>query len=143
VRSSEVQGEVQVDRNTGRGFEKAFLNLPITHGLKLQTKHDGRAEVEFEDGSTLRVTPDSVIGFPQLSLHDSGAKVSAVHLQEGSAYVKFAGAKGDEFTLTFAHEKLSLAHSAHLRIGMADKKATLAVFSGDVRAEGEPGTVRC
>jgi hypothetical protein len=143
VRLSEVHGEVQVDRNTGRGFEKAFLNLPITQGLKLQTKHDGRAEVEFEDGSTLRVTPDSVIGFPQLSLHDSGAKVSAVHLQEGSAYVKFAGAKGDEFTLTFAHEKLSLAHSAHLRIGMADTKATLAVFSGDVRAEGEPGTVRC
>jgi hypothetical protein len=141
VRLSEVQGEVQVDRNTGRGFEKAFLNLPITQGLKLQTKHDGRAEVEFEDGSTLRVTPDTVIGFPQLSLHDSGAKASAVHLQEGTAYVKFAGAKGDEFTLTFAHEKLSLAHSAHLRIEMADTTATLAVFSGDVQAEGESGTV--
>lgn len=143
VRLSEVQGDVKIDRNLGQGYEKAFLNLPITQGVKLQTKADGRAEVEFEDGSTLRVTPDSVIGFPQLSLHDSGAKVSAVHLQEGSAYVKFAGAKGDEFTLTFAHEKLSLAHSAHLRIGMADTKATLAVFSGDVRAEGEPGTVRC
>jgi hypothetical protein len=141
VRLSEVQGEVQVDRNTGRGFEKAFLNLPITQGLKLQTKHDGRAEVEFEDGSTLRVTPDTVIGFPQLSLHDSGAKASAVHLQEGTAYVKFAGAKGDEFTLTFAHQKLSLAHSAHLRIEMADTTATLAVFSGDVQAEGESGTV--
>jgi hypothetical protein len=141
VRLSEVQGEVQVDRNTGRGFEKAFLNLPITQGLKLQTKHDGRAEVEFEDGSTLRVTPDTMIGFPQLSLHDSGAKASAVHLQEGTAYVKFAGAKGDEFTLTFAHQKLSLAHSAHLRIEMADTTATLAVFSGDVQAEGESGTV--
>jgi hypothetical protein len=126
VRLSEVQGEVQVDRNTGRGFEKAFLNLPITQGLKLQTKHDGRAEVEFEDGSTLRFTPDTVIGFPQLSLHDSGAKASAVHLQEGTAYVKFAGAKGDEFTLTFAHQKLSLAHSAHLRIEMANTTATLA-----------------
>jgi hypothetical protein len=80
---------VQVDRNTGQGFEKAFLNLPITRGLKLQTKHDGRAEVEFEDGSTLRVTPDTLITFPQLSLRDSGAKVSAVHLQEGTAYVKF------------------------------------------------------
>jgi hypothetical protein len=141
VRLSEVQGEVQVDRNTGRGFEKAFLNLPITQGLKLQTKHDGRAEVEFEDGSTLRVTPDTVIGFPQLSLHDSGAKASAVHLQEGTAYVKFAGAKGDEFTLTFAHQKLSLAHSAHLRIEMADTTATLAVFSGDVQADGESGTL--
>ena len=64
-----------------------------------------------------------------------------MHLQEGTAYVKFAGAKGDEFTLMFAHQKLSLAHSAHLRIEMADTTATLAVFSGDVQAEGESGTL--
>src|SRR5580700_1521132 len=141
VRLSEVQGDVKIDRNLGQGYEKAFLNFPITQGVKLQTKNDSRVEVEFEDGSTLRITPNTVIEFPQLLLRDSGAKVSAVHLQEGTAYLNFAGAKGDEFTLTFAHEKLSLAHSAHLRIEMADTTATLAVFSGDVQAEGESGTV--
>jgi len=142
VRLSEVQGEVKIDRNLGQGYEKAFLNLPITQGVKLQTKSSGRAEVEFEDGSTLRITPDTVIEFPQLSLRDSGAKVSTVHLQEGTAYVNFAGAKGDEFTLTFAHEKAALTHSAHLRIEMADVTATLAVFTGDVQVEGDSGTVK-
>jgi len=141
VRLSLVQGDVQVDRNTGQGYEKAFLNLPITQGVMLHTKNDGRAEVEFEDGSTLRVTPNTVIAFPQLSLRDSGAKVSAVQLQEGTAYVNFAGAKDNEFTLTFAHEKLSLAHAAHLRIEMADTTATLAVFNGDVQVEGDSGTM--
>ena len=110
MRLSEVQGDVQVDRNTGQ-YEKAFLNLPITQGVKVQTGKDGRAEVEFEDGSTLRMTPDTVIEFPQLSLRDSGAKVSTVHLQEGTAYVNFAGAKDAEFTLTFAHEKVALTHA--------------------------------
>ncbi len=141
VRLSEVQGDVKIDRNLGQGYEKAFLNLPITQGVKLQTKSDGRAEVEFEDGSTLRITPDTVIEFPQLSLRDSGAKVSAVHLQEGTAYINFAGAKGDEFTLTFAHEKVALTHSAHLRIEMADVTATLAVFAGDLQIEGDSGSV--
>src|SRR5271166_753895 len=141
VRLSEVQGDVQVDRNAGQGMEKAFLNLPITQGVKLQTGKNGRAEVEFEDGSTLRVTPETVITFPQLSLRDSGTKSSAVHLQEGTAYVNFTGAKDAEFTLTFAHEKLSLAHSAHLRIEMADTTATLAVFNGDVQVEGDSGTM--
>jgi len=74
VRLSEVQGDVKIDRNLGQGYEKAFLNLPITQGVKLQTKNDGRAEVEFEDGSTLRITPDTVIEFPQLFLHDSGPR---------------------------------------------------------------------
>jgi hypothetical protein len=141
VRLSEVQGDVQVDRNAGQGLEKAFLNLPITQGVKLQTGKNGRAEVEFEDGSTLRVTPETVITFPQLSLRDSGAKVSTVHLQEGSAYVNFAGSKDDEFTLTFAHEKLALAHSAHLRLEMGDVDATLAVFNGEVQVQGDAGTV--
>ena len=60
VRLSDVQGDVQIDRNVGQGFEKAFLNLPITQGVKVQVGKDGRAEVEFEDGSTLRVTPNTV-----------------------------------------------------------------------------------
>jgi FecR protein len=141
VRLSEVQGDVKIDRNLGQGYEKAFLNLPITQGVKLQTKGDGRAEVEFEDGSTLRITPDTVVEFPQLSLRDSGNKVSTVHLQEGAVYLNFAGAKDSELTLTFAHEKLPLARAAHLRIEMADVDATLAVFKGDVQVEGDSGNV--
>ena len=141
VRLSDVQGDVQIDRNAGQGLEKAFLNLPITQGVKLKVGKDGRAEVEFEDGSTLRVTPNTVIDFPQLSLHDSGTKVSAIHLQEGAAYVNFAGAKDHEFTLAFGHEKLSLAHSAHLRVEMAATVASVAVFNGDVQVEGDSGTV--
>jgi hypothetical protein len=141
VRLSDVQGDVQIDRNAGQGFEKAFLNLPITQGAKLQVGKDGRAEVEFEDGSTLRVTPNTVMDFPQLSLRDSGAKVTVAHLQEGTAYVNFAGARDDEFTITFGHEKLSLTHAAHLRVGMADTEATVAVFNGDVQVESSSGTV--
>jgi hypothetical protein len=141
VRLSDVQGDVQIDRNAGQGFEKAFLNLPITQGVKLQVGKDGRAEVEFEDGSTLRVTPDTVIDFPQLSLRDSGTKVSAMHLQEGTAYVNFAGAKDHEFTVAFGHEKFSLAHSAHLRVTMSPTVASVAVFNGDVQVEGDSGSV--
>jgi hypothetical protein len=140
VRLSDVQGDVLVDRNIGQGYEKAFLNLPITQGAKLQTGKNGRAAVEFEDGSTLHLIPDTVVDFPQLSLRDSGAKVSAVHLLEGMAYVKFGGAKNDEFTITFAHEKLSLTQSAHLRAEMDDTKATVSVFSGEAQVEGDSGT---
>jgi hypothetical protein len=138
---SEVQGDVQVDRNAGQGFEKAFLNLPITQSAKLQVGKDGRAEVEFEDGSTLRVTPNTVLDFPQLSLRDSGTKVSAVHLQEGTAYVNFAGAKDDEFTVAFGHGKPSPSQSHYLLVEMVYTQAIVSVFNGDVQVEGTSGTV--
>ncbi len=53
VRLSDVEGNVQIDRNTGQGYEKAFLNLPITQGVKLRGNGEGRAEIEFgHDGET-------------------------------------------------------------------------------------------
>src|SRR5258708_30876263 len=82
VRLSDVQGSVQIDKNTGMGFESAFLNLPITQGVQVQTRNNGRAEIEFEDGSTLRLTPNSKLEFSTLGLNDSGKRMSAADLLE-------------------------------------------------------------
>src|SRR3989454_4526534 len=43
VRLSQVDGDVQADRNTGQGFEKAFLNMPVTQGMKLRTNRDRKS----------------------------------------------------------------------------------------------------
>ncbi|MGA8152048.1 MAG: FecR family protein [Terriglobales bacterium] len=142
VRLSDVQGEVQVDRRTGQGFEKAFLNLPITQGMKIRTGNSGRAEIQFEDSSSLRIVPNTVIEIPQLSLRDSGAKVSEIHLQEGTAYVNFLASKDDELTVTFVREKLTLARAAHLRVDVGDTDAAVAVFKGDVDVAGPSETVQ-
>ncbi len=66
VRLSDVQGSVQIDKNTGLGFEDAFLNLPITQGTQLRTGDRGRAEMEFEDGSSMRLTPNTTVQFSKL-----------------------------------------------------------------------------
>jgi hypothetical protein len=141
VRLSQVEGAVQVDRNTDQGYEKAFPNLPITQGMKLHTGVDGRAEVEFEDGSTLRITPNTVAEFPELSARDSGAKNTAVKVSEGTAYLDFKGAKDEEFNLSFGREKLALAKPVHLRVQMGDTDSSLAVFKGKVQVEGPSGSV--
>jgi hypothetical protein len=141
VRLSSVEGSVQVDRNAGNGYEKAFLNLPLTQGTVLATEADSKAEVEFEDGSTLRLTPKSTIEFSALSLSDSGARISLVTLKAGQAYVNYvAKQKSDEFTLAFAQEKVRVEEAAHFRVDLEDAIAQLAVFKGDLRVEGPAGT---
>jgi len=142
VRLSDVQGDVKVDRKTGQGFEKAFLNLPITQGMKIRTGSSGRAQIQFEDSSSLRIVPNTVIEIPQLSLRDSGAKVSEIHLQEGTAYINFLGSKDDELSLTFVREKVALTHAAHLRVDVGDTDAAVAVFKGEVEVAGPSETVQ-
>ena len=142
VRLSDVQGDVKIDRATGQGFEKAFLNMPITQGVRLWATNDARAEVEFEDGSTIHLTPDTIVAFTDLSLKDSGAKVSTVDLKQGEAYFSFAGKKDDEFKVTFVRESIQISEPAHLRIDVNDAKAEVAVLKGDINVQGPSGEVK-
>src|SRR5580698_5849286 len=80
VRLSDVHGSVQIDKNTGLGFENAFVNLPITQGTHLRTGATGRAEVEFEDGSSMRLAPNTTMDFSRLGLSDSGQRISEINL---------------------------------------------------------------
>jgi hypothetical protein len=145
VRLSEVQGTVQIDRATGDGFDKAFINLPVIEGSRLKTGKDGRAEVEFEDGSALRLAPGSEVDFTRLALGDDGQKLSTVQLVSGTVYAnlrpKKSGEKaGDQFALNFAHESVTVAGAAHFRVELdGASKATLAVFKGKVSATSPSG----
>jgi hypothetical protein len=141
VRLSYVEGSVQIARASAVGFDKALLNLPVAQDATLRSGTDGRAEVEFEDGTTIRLTANSTVEFPQLSLRDSGGKVSAVQVKLGTVYVDYAGEKNEQFTILFSHEKLALTRSAHLRIEISDSDATVAVFKGEIQIEGPSGTV--
>jgi hypothetical protein len=140
VRLSDVQGSVLMDKNTGMGFERAFLNLPITQGAQLQTRGNGRAEVEFEDGSTMRLGPDTKVEFSTLGLSDSGKRLSVINLVEGIAYVAWTS-KTEAFTLNFASEKVALDRPAHFRVETSADVSKFAVFKGDVEVAGPAGKV--
>src|SRR5208282_3546639 len=136
VRLSVVQGAVQFDRAAGDGFDKAFINLPVVEGCKVKTGKDGRAEVEFEDGSALRLAPGSEVDFIRLALGDGGQKLSTVQLVSGTVYAnlgpKNAREKdGDQFLLNFSRESVNVTQAAHFRVELGHAgKATIAVFKG-------------
>ena len=139
VRLSEVRGSVQMDRGTGDGFDKTFLNMPVVEGSRLKTGDDGRAEVEFEDGTALRVVSNSEVEFTRLSLGDDGQKLSSMQLAAGMAYVNYRGKKSDEFTLNFGRESVTLTEQSHFRVGLSNDQGTLAVFKGRLNVSGQSG----
>ncbi len=140
VRLSEVQGGVEINR-TDRGYEKAFLNLPITQGNEVRTRSDGRAQIEFEDGSALRLAPSTTVRFSQLFLGDSGNKVSAVSIGTGTAYVDFKAGKTDQLTVNFGRETVILNRPTHLRIELQEDNVAVAVLNGAADVRTASGTV--
>ena len=140
VRLSDVRGTVEIDKNSGAGYEKAFVNLPVTQGALLRTQDDGRVEVEFEDGSALRLTPNTTVEFKSLALVD-GKHFSEVDLTQGMAYVNWLGKGGDALTLNFSREKVTLLHASHFRVETSPARVDVAVFKGDVDVVGPTGTM--
>lgn len=143
VRLSQVKGTVQIARSSERSFEAAVANLPIVENNELRTGV-GIAEVEFEDNSSMRLAPNTTVEFPVLARNASGTTGSSVHVINGTVYislVKSQNKAANEFQLIFADRKLELSPSTHIRLDIAGSEAKLAVLDGEVRADGNDGTV--
>ena len=143
VRLSDLNGDVLVDRGAGQGFERALLNMPVVQGTKIWTKsEDARVEVEFENGSAVRLAPGSQVAFPQLVLRDSGVKASTIQVSEGTVYFTLHKDKEDDFQVQFGRETVNVPKSADFRIDMAKDQVRLAVTKGDIDAQDPAGTVK-
>ncbi len=149
VRLSQVKGEVKLDRGTGHGLEPAFTNLPIARGHRLQTKL-GVAEVEFEDNSSVRLTPDTIVEFPTMSRSATGATTSGVTLLHGMMFASLANSKNNDFSVTLGKATIRMTPGSHIRLetGLAaagtspsSASARLTVLAGSVQVENPSGTV--
>jgi hypothetical protein len=138
VRLSEVKGEVQLDRQTGKGFEGAMANLPVVEGERLKTGN-GVAEVEFEDNSTVRVAQNSLVEFPRLELLPTGAKASSINVVQGMVYVSLVNTKGNEFTVNVGQNKINLPPDSHIRLQLTADQASLAVLHGEAQLQEPSG----
>lgn len=139
VRLSQVQGGVELDRGTGEA-QPAFENLPVVQGSRLATGM-GLAEIEFEDNSSLRLTPNTTVEFPHLALRPDGSKVTVVRVIRGTVYASMADGKGDEITLDFGSNRVSLPRKSHIELSVTPEDTRLRVLNGSVQAVAPGGTV--
>ena len=76
VRLSLVEGDVRIalgkgdEKLTGNTWEQAAADIPLQSGFSLATGPDGRAEIEFEDASTIYLAPNTALSLPLLITKD-------------------------------------------------------------------------
>ncbi|QNI34551.1 hypothetical protein H7849_12020 [Alloacidobacterium dinghuense] len=142
---SDVEGEVQLASAAGKEFQRALSHTSVLEGNIIRTGM-GRAEVELQDLSTIRLGPYSVIAFPQLELLPSGIKASSVRAFQGTIYISLmpryiVDSKGNELQLTFGQQQLQLQNSGHVRLEMDATEARLALLDGKGQVSGPFGSM--
>lgn len=137
VRLSYLEGNVQLDRGDGNGYIRAFLNMPLIEGASVWIAADARAEIEFEDGSTARLAPNTIVVFTELRLRSDGSRLSSLTLSDGVAYFSVKHDRDDMFRVFAGDRELTLEKTSTFRVVHSARQdpfdLRVAVFKGELR----------
>ena len=144
VRIGYVEGDVRIargqrnERTTGAAWEKAVADIPVETGFSLVTGA-GRAEIEFENASTLYLGENSVLTFNDL--HTTvGVPYSELALLSGTVSLHISPfIEGERFLLRTPADTLVTQYpkTTHLRISSyMDAIAITALQGGSLRLAG-------
>jgi FecR protein len=135
ARLSYLQGSVTVVRMDNTGSDTAQLNMPLAEGLRVMTGEDGQAEVEFEDGSLVRLTPNSSLSLDHLSADSGGNFQTQLSLVQGLVYAELRAASKYAYQLNVDGAVVSPVENATIRINLDEPPAVIAVLTGKAHVE--------
>ena len=125
VRLSYVQGDVKAD---GVALP---VNAPLLEGTQLATGEDGQAEIEFEDGSVVRLTPNSSMSLDKLTLDGKNYK-TVLTLKSGLTYVELRATEQYGYAVMAGGVTMRPVENSTVRVNLDDGAPAFAVMQGRV-----------
>ena len=135
VRLSYVDGQVKLSQGNQVLAEHAVANTPLFEGMQLTTGDNGKAEIQFEDGSVARIAPDSSLTLAVL--RGAGASADAeIELNGGLAYLELHGeGQAGQISVHFGSNVATTSGFTAMRVTLDSPPGSVAVFSGNVHLE--------
>jgi uncharacterized membrane protein YgcG len=135
VRLALVEGEVQLSQGSQVLADPAVANAPLFEGSQVATAEDGRAEIQFEDGSVARLSPNSSLTLKVLR-PQNGLNQTEIVLESGLAYFELqAGNSAGQIRVRFGDSVATASGFTVLRINVDAPPGEIAVFSGNTHLE--------
>ena len=139
VRLSSVDGQVQLSQGNQALADQAVANTPLFEGTQVVTGTDGKAEIQFEDGSVARLSPESSITLKVLRGQGSGGDAEVL-LNSGLGYFEIQGeSESGHLRVRFGDSVITASGFTVIRIDLDKLPGAVAVFSGNAHIEGSGG----
>jgi hypothetical protein len=149
ARFSYVKGRVLWRPDSATEWSDATLNMPIRQGAQITTSDDARAEIQFDDGSTLRMTSGAVFSldslysdsdgeFTELKMKDG---MASLHIQNHFSVYQIDTPDGD--VKVAGPAKVRLDATSYLKVGLQAGQAALDTLDGEYKLhDGDFAEVR-
>ncbi len=140
ARISYAQGNVTWRKDDSSSWSKASVNLPIPQGAQIWVQNGGRAEVQFDDGSDLRLGNDAVVSLQSL-YSDSQGEFTEIKLNAGTSSIRLKD-KYSIYQIDTPYEAVKAAGPGHFRVdvdkndvkvGVQTGAATISTSAGDTK----------
>ncbi|MGA3034761.1 MAG: FecR family protein [Terracidiphilus sp.] len=141
VRLSYVDGQVKLSQGNQILADQAVINTPLLEGMQLATADNGKAEIQFEDGSVVRIPPDSSLTLSALRGSGSAAEAELT-LNGGLAYFELQGGyQNGKVLVHFGNSTATASGFTVMRITMDRAPGQVSVFSGNAHLDSANGAV--
>jgi hypothetical protein len=119
-----VEGQVQISQSNQVLASPALVNTPLFEGTQVVTADDGKAEIQFEDGSVARLSPNSSLTLTVLR-GQNGPGETEMALESGLGYFELQSGSG----------------ASHMRVRFGDSVVTASGFTVlRIQLDNPPGT---
>jgi ferric-dicitrate binding protein FerR (iron transport regulator) len=129
------EGVVMVAAADNTSSVPAVQNMPLTEGMRLTSTQNGQAEVEFEDGSLVRMTPNSAIRLDTLAIDPNGKPSTVVRVLGGLVYTEIRSSTAGTFRVQAGFDVFWPLENATVRVNMDDPPAVLSVLDGKIKVQ--------
>lgn len=133
ARFSYVRGNVTWRPSEGAAWSAATVNLPIRQGAQVWVTDGGRAEVQFDDGSLLRLGNGAVATLQTL-FSDADGEFTEIELNEGLSTLELRASQSI-YQVDTPLVSIKSEGPSKVRIGV-DSDVEIAVRSGRAAVEG-------
>ena len=135
IRLSFVEGKVSLQKNGQELAAQATANTPLFEGTEIKTAEDGKAEIQFEEGSVARLAPNTTVTLSTLS--GAGPSGDAeITVDSGLAYFELQQTdQSGTMRIHFGDAQVTASGFTMLRVNLDTPPGTLAVLSGNARVE--------
>jgi len=123
-----------VRRPGSEEWADATVNTPIEEGFSVATGKKSFAEVQFENGSSVRLGELSSVDFTELALSAQGDHVNHLTLEEGYATVRVIPEHHDEYLLNASGVSVTPQGKTEFRTDVNENRLRVEVFGGEVQA---------
>ena len=131
VRLSYVDGPVRLSQGGQVLADQAVANTPLFEGAQLVTGDNGKAEIQFEDGSVARLAPDSALTIAALRGSGSSSRAELA-VDSGLAYFELqGGGQTGQIGVRFGAALVATSGFTVLRVSMDTPPGSLAAISGN------------